>query len=322
VTPAAPDGPDPKPPDVPDAKPPDGPDAKLPDPAVAKLLRWYPRAWRERYGDEFLAMVEDDLDGERPGLRFRLSLARAGLRERGHRVRLAGQRAALQALSALTGRWWAFFVAGYLFAILPYEFKALSGAAQEWPVTAALAALVAVAVLGGVAVLIGGLLALPAFGRFLRAGGWRQIRRRVAWAAGATAAAGGALAALTQIPGSMTYDQLSGSGVFFLGAIGTTLLLTAAIGLWANAAKATAKHLDLAVRVRADEMLLAAVTQAAALAMLPFTLFLTSATQSSLFQLLLGVVALATQSVVATSKIRRALRRGRRLRARAARARS
>ena len=41
-------------------------------------------------------------------------------------------------------------------------------------------------------------------------------------------------------------------------------------------------------------MLLAAVTQAAALAMLPFTLFLTSATQSSLFQLLLGVVALAT----------------------------
>jgi hypothetical protein len=69
-------------------------------------------------------------------------------------------------------------------------------------------------------------------------------------------------------------------------------------------------------------MLLAAVTQAAALAMLPFTLFLTSATQSSLFQLLLGVVALATRSVVATSKIRRALRRGRRLRARAARARS
>jgi hypothetical protein len=169
------------------------------DPDAAKLLRWYPRPWRERYGEEFLAMVEDNLDGERPGLRFRLSVARAGLRERGHRVRLAGRRAAPPVLSALTGRWWTFFVAGFVFAILPYEFKAPSGTAQGWRVTAALAALVAVAVLGGVAVLISGLLALPAFGRFLRAGGWRQIRRRVAWAAGATAAAGGGLAVLVLV---------------------------------------------------------------------------------------------------------------------------
>ena len=34
------------------------------DPDAAKLLRWYPRPWRERYGEEFLAMVEDNLDGE------------------------------------------------------------------------------------------------------------------------------------------------------------------------------------------------------------------------------------------------------------------
>jgi hypothetical protein len=33
------------------------------------LLRWYPRAWRERYGEEFLAVVEDTLDGSRPGWR-------------------------------------------------------------------------------------------------------------------------------------------------------------------------------------------------------------------------------------------------------------
>ena len=88
-----------------------------------------------------------------------------------------------------------------------------------------------------------------------------------------------------------------------------------------NAARATAKHLDLTVRVRAGEMLLAAVTPAAVLAMLPCTLFLASAIQFSLFQLLLAVVALATQSVAATISIRRALRRGRRLRARAAGAR-
>jgi len=52
---------------------------------AAKLLRWYPRAWRERYGEEFLAMVEDSLDGRRPSLRLRASVAWAGLRERGPR---------------------------------------------------------------------------------------------------------------------------------------------------------------------------------------------------------------------------------------------
>jgi len=36
------------------------------DPRVARLLRWYPPAWRERYADEFVAMVEDTLDGRRP----------------------------------------------------------------------------------------------------------------------------------------------------------------------------------------------------------------------------------------------------------------
>ena len=70
------------------------------DPDLAKLLRWYPRAWRERYGEEFLAMVEDSLSGRRPTWRLRLGVARAGLRERGHRARLAGQRAALPVLSA------------------------------------------------------------------------------------------------------------------------------------------------------------------------------------------------------------------------------
>ena len=166
------------------------------DPDAAKLLRWYPRGWRERYGEEFLAMVEDSLDGERPGLRFRLSVARAGLRERGHRARLAGQRAALPVLRALTWTRWTFFLAGSAVINLPYEFKASSGAAQRWQATAAMGAFAAVAALGGAAVLTGAILAFPAFGRFLRAGGWPRIRRRVAWAAGATAAAGGGMAAL------------------------------------------------------------------------------------------------------------------------------
>jgi hypothetical protein len=55
------------------------------DPRLGRLLRWYPRAWRDRYGKEFLAMVEDTLDGGRPGWRLRLGVIRAGLRERSPR---------------------------------------------------------------------------------------------------------------------------------------------------------------------------------------------------------------------------------------------
>ena len=51
------------------------------------------------------------------------------------------------------------------------------------------ALLTAVAVTGAM-VLAGGLAALPALVRFVRAGGWPEVRRRVGWAAGATAVAG------------------------------------------------------------------------------------------------------------------------------------
>ena len=46
------------------------------------ILRWYPARWRARYGDEFIAMIADDLGGRRPTLRYRFAIARSGLNER------------------------------------------------------------------------------------------------------------------------------------------------------------------------------------------------------------------------------------------------
>jgi len=72
-----------------------GPDAAADgplDPRLSRLLRWYPRAWRKRYADEFLAMVEDTLDGRPPGWRLHLGVAWAGLRERARRARPAALR--------------------------------------------------------------------------------------------------------------------------------------------------------------------------------------------------------------------------------------
>ncbi len=288
------------------------------DPDAAKLLRWYPRGWRERYGEEFLAMVEDSLDGRRPRWRLRLSVAWAGLRERGHRARLTGQKALLRGLNR---GWGTFLVAGFVFSILPDDFRASPSPARAWRATTVLDAVVALAVLGGVAVLAGGLLALPAFGRFLRVGGWPQIRRQVAWAAGTTATAGGGLAALILVPGTETYDQVNGSWAYGLGLAVTTLLLAVALGLWASTATTTAKRLGLSPRVRAAEKVLAPVAAAAISAAVYVDSIWLSAVQGSAYLLFFGLGGLVVLAASTTFRLRLAVRRGRRLRTRAARGR-
>jgi hypothetical protein len=52
----------------------------------AHLLRWYPRAWRERYGEELLALIQDNLQEGRPAWRLQLSAIWGGLAERGRQA--------------------------------------------------------------------------------------------------------------------------------------------------------------------------------------------------------------------------------------------
>ncbi len=56
-----------------------------------RLLSWYPASWRERYGDEFLALVHDEFGDVTPPLAYRAAVARAGLRERIHSTGLLGR---------------------------------------------------------------------------------------------------------------------------------------------------------------------------------------------------------------------------------------
>ena len=46
-----------------------------------RVLRWYPAAWRRRYGEELIAML-DDTHGDELPRRARLSLAWSGFRQR------------------------------------------------------------------------------------------------------------------------------------------------------------------------------------------------------------------------------------------------
>jgi hypothetical protein len=277
----------------------------------ANLLRWYPRAWRERYGEELLALIQDTLDEGRPTWWLRLGVVTGGLRERVHQAVRAGTAAAKRASS----RSLMIVVAGLIFGNLPWNLKAPLPSARAWQKTAAFDALVGVIAVTGVVVLAGGLVAAPAFVAFLREGGWPKIRRRVAWAAGATAAAGGGLAALFLGQRSMSSAQLSHSWAYAIGVVATTVALVAALGLWASAAAATAKHLKLATRARAAQPLLAAVTMTAVLAMVSANTIWLAAIQSSLPWLVVGVANLAVVSVVAPRRIGQAVRQGRRLRA-------
>ena len=283
-----------------------------PDPALRRLLRWYPRAWRERYGDEFLATVEDVLDGRTPTLRLRLSVAWAGLRERGHQVRRTGRR--LHA--GRNGANWPLLrpAAGYILALLPLDLRASAPPARGWQVTSALNAELGFAAFAVAVIVASALLAVPAFGRFLRAGGWPRIRRRVGWAAAVTVAAGGALCWIVIASAARTFDQqLNVPFNLFLGIIVAGALFAVVLGLWADAAKRTARNLGLSHRVRATETVLVAVSATAAFMMVSASMLFTAAIQSSAAQLLVCIAGSAAWAFLATRNLRRAVRKGRRL---------
>jgi len=277
------------------------------NPRLAGLLRWYPRAWRERYGDEFLALVEDTLDGRRPGWRLRLGVIRAGLRER------------WRVLSGPTGKrvlrqWSMFVLGGGLLAGSIDDAGGHPNVAGTWQAVAALTVLAVLAGVTGAAIVAGGAVAWPSFVSFLQAGDWPAVRRRIIWAAVATVAAAGALAWLVVLQASMTPGQLSKSQAYGNVLITSAPLFVIAIGLWAMAASAVAEHLDLAPRARAAETLLAAIISAGVLTMAPVQITWLGVITSSPLWLANGLALLAASFIATPGMLTRARRRARRQR--------
>ena len=310
----------------PDAAPGSGPDAapgadpgEAGDLRLARLLRWYPRAWRKRYGEEFLALVEDTLGGREPGWRLHLGVVWAGLRERGRRAVPATLRRiakdaerpvspygiGLPVLSSLIYFWSMQSLARIWLSAEVYRCGNGAVAAD------ALAALCAVI---GVAVVVGGLAALPALVRFLRAGGWPDIRQQAARAVATTAVGAGALTRLLLMARSMTYEQLLTSDTYTIWFVVTLLLLQAALLLWWRAATATAERLDLAPGVRAVQVVLGAAATSALLAIAPVQCIWTAQVQDRGWLLGLGVVLGVFLTRTAPFRLRRAWRRAGELR--------
>lgn len=184
------------------------------------LLLAYPRRWRERYGDELLAL----LAAEPLTWRVRANVLHAGFRER---VRGSGP-PPLRVLRA----WSLFVVGGMAFQKASEHWQAVVPAGDRGMPTAAFDAVRAAAVVGTAAVLVAVALALPAFVRDLRGGGRTALRRPILLAAAATTVAAGALVAL-----ALHHDLVSAT-VF------VAFALLSLLG-WTHAATTAARRLEL-----------------------------------------------------------------------------
>jgi hypothetical protein len=223
--------------------------------------------------------MEDALGDRPPTPRFRLGIALAGLRERGHEAGVTGDsmlpadRARAGSLLVLCA-WALFVVAGSSFAKLSEGFGLAVPSRTAPLASGACHAVIVVAILTCLVVVAGMAIAGPAFLRFLRAGGWSTIRRHVGRALIATVVAVAALVALVVVAHTLTPAQRNAEPVthpivwyYFVEFIVTMLLSAVALALWTVAAVVAARRLDLPRPVLSAEALLAVGAAAAMVVM-------------------------------------------------------
>lgn len=230
----------------------------------AWLLRCYPSAWRERYGDDLNAYLDDTYAGRLP-LRAAVSLVVGGLRERvrvstlTHATLPAGARVRAGVLMVLAG-WAAFVAAGLSLAKISEHFDTSLPPGAHATADLAYVAVQDVATLSGLAAIVGLMLAVPALLRILSGGGWRLIRRHVARATVATALTAGVTIAVAGWAHHLTAGQRNGgdasySALFLLWAGLVALTIT----LWTVTTVVTGRRLAMSRSLLLAEGALATV---------------------------------------------------------------
>ena len=182
------------------------------------LLLAYPRRWRERYDDEFLALLE----AQPLTWRVCLNVFRSGL---GERLRASGP-PPLRVLWA----WSLFVIGGMAFQKTSEHWQAVVPSGGRGVPTVAFDIVQGAAVVGSIAVLAGVALALPAFVSDLRNSGWTALRRSILTASATTIVAAAALIALALRHG------VGAAAVFVAFAL-------ASLFAWTHAAAAAARRL-------------------------------------------------------------------------------
>lgn len=229
----------------------------------AALLRWYPPAWRERYGEELVVLMEDYSDEQQPTLKVKLSLVWAGLRERVHESGLVGvqpspvERARAGSLLVLCA-WTAFVLAGASFSKASEHFaQALPVASRAIP-EGAFDVVVALGIMGVTLVVLGAVATFPAFVQFVRVGGWSSIRRYVLRAIVFTVVTVGAVIPLSVWAHHLNeFQRNGGDGLYSWVLAAWALLAAATLAQWTAAGVVAARTIDLTRRVLHFEAILA-----------------------------------------------------------------
>jgi hypothetical protein len=260
-------------------------------PGHGRLLRWYPTSWRDRYGEELLALMQDELGDETPSARYRRAIARAGLRERVHATGLVGQgaNAATRLRSGsllILSTWTLFVIAGVGFQKTSEHFARAVPLAARPSSQNAFDTVVLFAVISLVAVLIGVAATLPSTITFLRLGGWRQVRRHVLRSVIASA-----LVVATVVPLSLWAHHLNelqrngGDDGYSWAVAAWALFVAFALASWTTTAIAFATRLTLSRAVLHIEGSMAMVVTASMAAITCATAFWwdTLATHASWF---------------------------------------
>jgi hypothetical protein len=243
-----------------------------------RRLRWYPRSWRARYGDELIALLDDEYGSHLPPL-VRLSLVTGGLRQRARRSGLTGDSApAADSIRAGTlvvlSAWTAFVIAGVSFAKFSEHFdEALPHRTGAHRVPdLAFTVLESVAGVATVLVVAGALLAIPALVRFLRTGGWTSVRSHTLRALACTVLMVATTVPLLLWAHHLTQHQRNG-GIHWYGALFLMWagLIVITLTLWTVAAIAAGRRLELTTTTLTAEAALAAVIAGAMVVMVGAT---------------------------------------------------
>ena len=220
-----------------------------------RWLRWYPKDWCQRYGDELLALLEDTYEDRPVPFRCRLALARAGTLER---LRGSGlerdsdeSRQRVRSGSLLVLCAWAVFVmAGAGFAKFAEHWDAVTPKGGRWIPADAFGAVQGAALVGAVTVLAAALVSLATFIRLMRAGGWERAGRPVLRAALVTSATLVMSVGVIAWAHHLGPRQRNGALWPYLGVGGLwALMVTASIATSCAAAVSVVRHLRFPARV-------------------------------------------------------------------------
>lgn len=221
---------------------------------LRRLLRWYPPSWRERYGEELLALVDDRLHEAPLTMRLRSSIAIAGVRERCYGSGLVGARstpAAQRRTGSLTVlvAWSIMIVGGASLVKMAEHYSVALPSTSRAAATFAYDVTAAAGFTGTLLVLCGAVLALPGFVRFLRASKWPEVRRTFTTSLVASMVLVTATFALSRWARQLNAAQRNGSdSVYSFAFLAFALLVVVTIALWTRASIEVVSKIDFTPR--------------------------------------------------------------------------